>query len=292
MNAALVNIRLLSHWQFLAVLALALVGISHAPDANSQTECGTVEPCVIDNGDYYLALPENWDGNSPLKSLMFYHGHASSARSIIDNRKLIEPFTSRGYAVIAPNGAVWPERNIRAWPARPDLEDRRDDVAFSLAVLDDVAKKVPLDPDQIYASGFSAGGSMAWMLACYEGTRFAGIISVAGALRRPVPDDQCDGGATRLLQIHGFSDLQVPLEGRAIGDWHQGDAFESLELLRNTNQCQSLPSKITFDEPYRCRYWDDCDTAKPIALCLHDGGHSLPHGWTDLVLDWMETATE
>lgn len=249
--------------------------------------CDETGPCVIEGGEYYLTLPDNWDGASPLKALMFFHGFGASGESVIDNRSLKETFGGQGYAIIAPNGAIWPERNIRAWPARPEAEPRRDDIAFSLAVIEDVATRIPLDRDHVLVSGFSAGGSMAWMLACYEGARFAGFAPVAGALRRPVPEDGCPGGAVPLIQFHGFSDLQVPLEGRAIRDWHQGDVFESLELMRTVNQCASLPSEIALGEPFRCRYWNDCGTGQPVALCLHDGGHGMPDGWAEKTFEWL-----
>jgi polyhydroxybutyrate depolymerase len=160
-------------------------------------------------------------------------------------------------------------------------------VAFTLAVLDDVARRLPLDTGRIYATGFSAGGSMAWMMACYAGDRFTGFASIAGALRRPVPE-VCPGGPVRMLQVHGFSDKTVPLEGRGIGNWHQGDVFESLGLAREANRCRSNPDSYTIGSDYWCRDWADSCGAQALRMCLHDGGHGLPKGWADLARDWFE----
>ncbi|MEO1018885.1 MAG: polyhydroxybutyrate depolymerase [Pseudomonadota bacterium] len=273
-----------------AAIALAMLAAPGlVPAAKADEACGVGEPCVIEGGEYYLVLPDDWDSETPLPALMFFHGHASSGESVITSQNLKNSFGGAGYAIIAPNGAIWPERDIRAWPARLMTEPWRDDVAFSLAVLEDVATKIPLDQDRILVSGFSAGGSMAWMMACHEGARFQGFAPVAGALRRPVPDEGCSGGPAPLIHIHGFTDRQVPLEGRAIRDWHQGDVFESLELMRTANQCASLPSEIAFGDNFRCRYWNDCASESPIAMCMHDGGHGLPEGWAGEAIKWFES---
>ncbi|MEO0915148.1 MAG: PHB depolymerase family esterase, partial [Pseudomonadota bacterium] len=244
-----------------------------------ETPCGPEGACEIEGGSYHLLTPPDWDGESPLPALVFFHGHNSSGASIFRSAGLKTTFSEDGYLIIAPNGALRPDGRTRAWPARPG-GGTRDDVAFTLAVLEDVEGRLPVDGRRVFASGFSAGGSMAWMMACYAGEHFAGFASVAGALRRPNPE-ACPGGPVRLIQIHGFADTQVPLEGRGIRDWHQGDVFESLGLARQANQCRSNPDRIAVDTPFRCREWTSCGSGA-LKLCLHDGGHGLPRGWTDL----------
>jgi len=91
-----------------------------------------------------------------------------------------------------------------------------------------------------------------------------------------------------MLHIHGFSDKQVPLEGRRIRDWHQGDVFESLGLLRATNRCQSNPHHIGSDKQFSCRLWSSCKSGFDIEFCLHPGGHGLPKGWVEMALQWFE----
>ena len=256
---------------------------------NAETPCGKGAACEIEGGDYHLVFPPDWDGQTALPALIWYHGHNSQAASVFRSRGLRETFSEQGYLVIAPNGALIPGRNVRAWPARMDGRDRRDDVAFTLAVLDDALSQVPIDQTRIYVAGFSAGGSMAWMMACYAADRFAGFASVSGALRRPVPEDECQAGPFRLIQIHGFADKQVPFEGRGIRDWHQGDLFESFGLARATNGCRSNPDTIEMTDTFRCRAWSgSCDNGA-LQMCLHDGGHGLPRGWTDLARTFFET---
>lgn len=223
-------------------LLVLLLGLTLGQTAEAvDIPCGAETPCALENGTYYLMGPEDWDGATPLPALVFFHGHRSSGRTIFRGGTLRTAFRDAGYLIIAPDGFERAD-GVRAWPARPEAQPLRDDVAFTLDVLDDVAARLPIDLGRVYASGFSAGGSMAWMVGCYAADRFAGVVSVAGALRRPIPEETCPSGPFPLLQIHGYSDGQVPLEGRGIGNWHQGDVFEALNLLRRTNGCRSNPT--------------------------------------------------
>ncbi len=275
----------LKHFLASAGLTLALLA---APTAFAQTQpCDQEAPCVIETGDYHMMTPPGWDGTSPLPALVWFHGHNSKASSIFRSGGLRSDFVNEGYALIAPNGAKRGGSNTQSWPGRI-TSTGRDDVAFTLAVLEDAKTRLPIDPERIYVAGFSAGGSMAWMMGCYAAEHFAGVVSVSGALRRPIPQTTCPAGPFNLLQIHGFADGQVPFEGRAIRDWHQGDIFEALGLLRATNQCRSNPDEITIGAPFRCREWRaSCDKAA-IKFCEHDGGHGLPRGWTAMARDWLE----
>lgn len=255
------------------------------PASADTAPCQQDAPCQINAGEYHIILPEGWDGVSKLPALVFFHGHNSSARSVFRAASLRKTFGEAGFAIIAPNGIVFPGRNVRGWPGRENFT-ARDDVAFTLDVMDDAAKRLPMDSTRIYAAGFSAGGSMVWQLACRAPERFAGFISVAGALRRPNPSS-CPDMPIRLLQIHGFADAQVPFEGRGIRDWHQGDLFESLTQVRSGNRCRTNPDQIDMGETYRCRTWDESCEGGALKLCVHDGGHGLPRGWTELALEFL-----
>lgn len=270
-----------------AILVLVLVFASSLVKASDRS-CGVGEPCRIATGEYHLAFPDRWDEASALPAILFFHGHGSSGNNIIKAKGLRSTFTDAGYLLIAPTGRGWPGHKARGWAARADVKGNRDNIAFTHDVLDDVARRIPLDRQRIFVSGFSSGGSLAWYLACYAGDRFAGFASIAGALRRPIPDHQCPSKPFRMIHLHGFEDRQVPLEGRWIRDWHQGDVFESLALLRTTNQCRSNPIRFETAGIYHCRIWDDCDSEQAVKFCLHAGGHGLPRGWAEQALKWFE----
>lgn len=253
--------------------------------------CDADTGCAIALGEYFLSVPPGVNESEPLKAVIFFHGHRGSGKQVVRNRGLVERFHARGYAVIAPNGSERTGRNgesVRGWPGYVSANPKRDEIAFIKAMMADLERSYAMDWTHSLVTGFSSGGSMAWYVACMMGDQFGGYAPVAGALRRPRVDGGCPGGPVRLLHIHGFSDQQVPIEGRGIRDWHQGDVFDSVNLARSWNGCRSQPDEIKLGEPFRCRLWTSCSSQKDVQLCLHDGGHGMPKGWAELVLDWFE----
>lgn len=256
--------------------------------AQAQTTCGGAEvPCEIAGGTYHMRLPEAWDGASALPVLIFYHGHRGTGRPILGNGGLATDFAANGYLLVAPNGASFEGGGPQSYPAR-DQPGWRDDVAFTLSVLDDLAARLPIDRDRIYASGFSAGGSMTWLLACEAGQHLAGMVAVAGALRVPNATECAGLDGLPIMQVHGFADAQVPFEGRAIRDWHQGSLWDSLDRALSRNGCRTQPDAIEMAESFWTRAWDETCAGAPVRLVIHPGGHGLPQGWTAIARDFFE----
>ena len=263
---------------------LAFIAAWAAGSAVAQ-DCGPDTPCEIEGGSYYLKLPE---GDGPHPVLIWFHGANSNGASIHRGGGLQRDFLDQGYALLAPNGQARPDRGSSRFffPGRDGAE--RNDVAFTFAALSAAHGRADLDIDRLYAAGFSAGGSMAWLLACEAGDRLLGMVSVAGALRSPNATD-CGGLAgLPVMQVHGFADGQVPLEGRGIREWHQGSVWDVLDRARAANGCRSNPDEIEIDAGFRSRVWDVSCTGASVRIDLHDGGHGLPPGWTERARAFLE----
>lgn len=264
------------------IFATAALALFCSP-VNAQ-DCGPDTPCEIDGGSYHLRLP---DGEGPHPVLIWYHGHRGSGASIHRSGGLQVDFLEQGYALLAPNGFQSSE-GVRSYPAREG--GPRDDVAFTFAALADAGTRASLDTERMYVGGFSAGGSMAWLLACEVGEHLSGMVSVAGALRRPNSTDCAGLVGLPVLQIHGFADGQVPFEGRGIRDWHQGSVWDALDRAREANGCRSNPDEIVIDEAFWSRVWVVSCTQAPVRIDVHNGGHGLPSGWTARARRFFEGA--
>jgi polyhydroxybutyrate depolymerase len=115
----------------------------------------------------------------------------------------------KGFVLAMPSGVdgIWNSRPL------PTDVDRPDDVAYLLALIDDVCDRVSIDRQRIYVVGMSNGAGMAGRLACLHPERLTAFAQVAGT----GPDDL----ATRarpttpvpILQIHGTADRIVPYRG-------------------------------------------------------------------------------
>lgn len=252
--------------------------------------CGDEKtPCPVDGGSYHLAVPDGASGPSGYPVLIHLHGWASSGRAVLRNKQLITTANQRGYIVIAPTGqkSPWGKRD---WSVRDGADrPRRDEVGFLKKVLNDVAGRIPVDSENVLLSGFSRGGSMVWDIACSAPETFKAYAPLAGGFWAPLPQ-RCAGPA-RLFHTHGWADGTVPLEGRRLGRSRmvQGDIFAGLRIWRQTNGC----SRRVADERIRdgdrwTRNWTSCSGGKDITLMLHPGGHGMPPGWVNAVLDWFE----
>ena len=264
-------------------LAATLWASAAAADCN-----GRPEPCVLPDGTYHIALPDDGD-TAPRPAILLLHGWGGEGTGTIRNTGMVQQMLDRGYAVIAPDGQPRDTGAGRSWDFHPDRPATRDEVAFLIAVADDAAETFALDRDRMLLAGFSIGGSMTSYVACQAPEAFAAYAPVAGSFWRPHPDT-C-AGAVRLLHTHGTSDTTVPLEGRAITpDFVQGNVFEAMEIWRLANGCATAdPDATDTAGPYTIRHWTACQPGSDLLFALHDGGHRIPQGWAQMAMDWFQT---
>ncbi|WP_232823128.1 alpha/beta hydrolase family esterase [Oceanibium sediminis] len=248
-------------------------------------------PCILENGQYFAALPEVVEG-APMA--LYLHGYAGSGGSVIKNTGLTKRFTGRGYALIAPDGQMDPVGAFRRdWAVDDGYELPRDDIAFIGHVIDDAAQRFGLDRGRVLVTGFSRGGSMVWDLACATPRVASAFASASGGFWEPMQTG-CAGPAT-LYHTHGFSDRVVPLEGRAAVfngvAFHQGNILTGLDTFRREGGCMGAAEAASTEGELWIKTWSDC-TAGSLTLELHPGGHGLPKGWVTRVLNWFETTAQ
>lgn len=251
----------------------------------SEAGCGPeAQPCMVTGGSYHLVLP---DGTGPLPAVVFLHGYGGSGAGTLRNTGMVQALLARGYAVIAPDGQKMSGRDGRSWDFHPDQPATRDEVAFIRSVADDAAARFGLQRETMLLAGFSIGGSMVSYLACQEPQAFAAYAPVAGSFWQPEPI-AC-AGPVRLFHTHGWTDLTVPLEGRAIReDFVQGDVFQAMQTWRKTDGCATRPDAFSASGDFQIRSWTHCRPGARLDLALHFGAHGIPKGWGDLALDWFE----
>ena len=270
-----------------------LLSVSVASALSDVLECGGAEtPCRVDLGDYHAAVPPNWTAEELYPVVLFYHGANGSGKNIGRNRGLAKTMTDRGYVVLAPNGLKMPGRNWTNWALRDGREPWRDELAFTLQMLNDAEPRFRLDRSRVLVSGFSRGASLVWDFACHHPEHFTAYAPIAGGFWRPHPE-ACQEPVD-MHHTHGFQDQVVPLEGRPLRSGRQqGDIFEGLLHWRALNDCPLLrPDRFDMGEAYQCRIWEECGSERQLQLCLHPGGHGLPQGWADRALDWFEERLE
>lgn len=274
------------------IKTLLALAVAAASAGVAQAECGDIdEACKVDAGEYVIALPEG-----EIKgSIVFLHGFGGSGKGSL-GRSWVKDAVAQGYAVVGPDGMKRATGNQRrAWSFHPDWPQQRDEVAFLTSVRDDAAQRFDLDADKMALGGFSIGGSMTSYVACAAPDVFHAYLPVAGGFWRPHPTE-C-AGPVRLLHTHGWTDTTVPLEGRVIrGEdvndpegFIQGDIFYTLGMWREVNAClQSRADKFVTKGPFLRRSWLRCAKDTSLEFALFTGGHTVPDGWVDMALEWLE----
>ena len=263
-------------------LTSVLVATSAAADCN-----GAAGPCNLPNGTYHIVLPEGATGTVP--AIILLHGYGGEGLGTIRNKSMVNLMLGRGYAVIAPDGQPRENGEGRSWDFHPDRPATRDETAFLIAVADDAAARFGLQRDAMLLAGFSIGGSMTSYVACQAPEAFAAYAPVAGSFWLPQPTS-C-AGPVRLFHTHGKADQTVPLLGREINpDFVQGNVFEAVETWRLTNGCASAAGDETVQLGiYSVQPCADCQPGTDLRFALHEGGHSIPKGWAQMVVEWFET---
>lgn len=267
-------------------LILTLLTLQAGTAYAQAQDCGPADaPCQIEGGFYHAALPDG-----PARgAVVFLHGYGGRAAGVVSNAGLMNAITSRGYAVIAVQGRPRFEGDRGgSWNSMAVGGTRRDDVGFIAAAVEHASQSFDFDRENVILSGFSGGGMMTWRVACDAPGDFAAYAPIAGTFWEPVPTD-CTT-PVRIFHTHGTTDTVVPLAGRTVGSGlTQGNVFEVLANQRALHGCGPEPSTRSMAQGrYEISEWSQCSGDDDIVLALHDGGHTIPRGWSSMVLDWFE----
>ena len=160
--------------------------------------------------DFRVFRPATLDGSKPMPLVILLHGSPTDAAGTEDVIHFDAQATAGGFLNVYPDGCSmdWDERHASL------------DVDFISHLIDRLESEYSIDKSRVYLVGISAGGFMAYRLACDLANRIAAVASVAGSMwwddcqpARPIP----------ILEMHGTSDANVPYDGG--GSTYHGQAM-------------------------------------------------------------------
>ena len=250
------------HLIVLFVFVLALPAFAAEP-----SDCELQVACEVGNRSYHARVPDGWDGKTPLPVLLHFHGWGRQGTLTVRHGRIAGATRKMGVLLLGPNG------NGRSW----DFWDRStDDVDFAAAVIEDAAKRWPIDRSKIFVSGYSWGGSMAWRFACADGSGIAAILAISGTLRDG--DEEC-ANPVDIRHVHGTRDTVM---GYPYGP--DGGLEGAVSLWTAHNGCGDKADTKTSRRtakglPLERHTWADCTSGKSVILDVHKRGHFIPRGW-------------
>ncbi len=256
-------------------IAAFLAMMAHQIKAEaSSVPCHGEVVCPIGERGYHALEPDDWDGTSKLPVLLHFHGWKRQGYHVVKHPRIAAATRTKGILLIAPNGL---NRSWDFWGKDTD------DVPFALEVLEDAAKRWPIDQSRIYVSGYSWGSSMAWRFACHHGNRVAALLAISGVL--PDQNEPCETGPLNVRHVHGLKDtvLDFPYGPK-------GELTHPVRLWLDKNGCDDGTDtvsswNVTKKDNFIRHTWLNCRNEKPVRLDIHPRGHFIPSGWINRQLD-------
>lgn len=210
---------------------------------------------------YVLHLPAGL-GDDPVPLVLDFHGLTATPGWQEEVSGFRVKADEEGFVVAQPSADL----AANAW----DTLEGSDDVAFVRALVADVTARVSIDPERIYAVGFSAGGGMANRLACDAADLLAAMGSVAGA---HFGSARCDPVRPMpIIAFHGDADIVVPYDGFGL----LPGVVEWAEAWRDRNGCATDAVSASVTDDVSLETWDNCEGGAAVRLYTVAGGG---HGW-------------
>ena len=195
------------------------------------------------------------EGGKPVPLVVNMHGRGGSAESFMDMSQMNCVAEDRDFIVLFPEASVYQQRpegvrNILLWEGNYKGK-KIDDVAFILAMIEDVKKRYPVDETRIYACGQSSGGMMSSELALKAPGVFAAVAPWS-AIKDPdhaVPLREKIEPAVPYLFLFGENDwLCVDKENGKMEYKVAEDIAEFLQNLIRIYDLEETPGKYQCGE--------------------------------------------
>jgi polyhydroxybutyrate depolymerase len=181
--------------------------------------------------EYRLHLPSTYQSKLKTALVLSFHGHGSTAILQEEQTGLSQLADLRHFIAVYPQGVIGPDGQT-GWNTARKKDPSVDDVGFVDRLLGTLQRSFCIDPERIYATGFSNGGGMTATLACEFSGRIAAFAPVAGDYY-PQPSGCHPNHPVSLLEIHGTADtvnayggsadLRYPAVGAWLATWAQRD---------------------------------------------------------------------
>ncbi|CAF3485588.1 hypothetical protein SNK03_012888 [Fusarium graminearum] len=236
---------------------LALLGAAQLGDAASAgcgkapQSSGTKSMQVNGkNRQYILQVPNNYQNNKPHRLVFGYHWRDGNMNNVAQGGFYgLQGLAGDSTIFIAPNGlnAGW-------------ANNGGEDITFTDQMLKFAKDNLCIDEKQVFATGWSYGGSMSHSVACSRPNDFAAVAVISGAQL-----SGCNGGNSPVayLGIHGAADNVLGINlGRQLRDkWIGTDGCQQ----KNVND-PGPGAQNHVKTTYTC-------SRKPVTWIAHGGGH-------------------
>mgnify|MGYP001824852534 FL=1 len=260
------------------------------PEPNGRLEHGSLEhQGRVRTWQAYA--PSSLAGKPPV--LFVLHGSMGSATQMREaSYRAFELLADReGLVIVYADGFENHWNDCRGGASYSANLENIDDVGFFRALVAVLEERYEVDPRQVYATGLSNGGHMAFRLALEAPDLIAGIAPIAANL--PVPDNmdcELSGGAVPTLIINGTEDPVNPYAGGLVdvfGETSRGHVLSSFDTARywaelagysGAPQQRAWVDRAPDDgTTITSAKWSSPTDVSVVLITVIGGGHSVPN---------------
>ena len=196
------------------------------------------EQRVLHNGEereYFLYVPDSYNENTEYPVLLNFHGFGGNAKDYIDYESDFRDVAEQeGVILVYPQGSLL--SGFSHWNAAPMAEDNKsntDDIGFIELLIRNLQQDLSVDPNRIYATGFSNGGMFSYALGCFTEGLIAGVAAVSGLQLNL--EDCSPSHPISVLIAHSTTDDVIPYTGSS----DVASVDETVSFWRTANQTSS-----------------------------------------------------
>jgi poly(3-hydroxybutyrate) depolymerase/protein-S-isoprenylcysteine O-methyltransferase Ste14 len=274
------------------VLVMVFAGIVAADRLHAQ---GAIDHLTLLSGgrERSATVVAPNDEHAPKRLVIMLHGAGGNADRIREftARGLERHAVVDGWVVAYPEGVQGTWNDCRMSPPYAAKQLAVDDVGYLAELIEQLASRYGLAPENTIVAGFSNGGQMAIRLAM-ERPNLVGTLAVLAA-QLPTPDESsCDTEipALRSLWMGGTKDPFIPLRGGpsvGLGGDNLGKVLSLSETVRtfasairgaSALDTRTLPEMDGDASTWvtRTDYWEPSKGTVAELVLLHGSGHVVP----------------
>ena len=290
----------MKRFSIIAIAFLVLVGAGCGVLSLQGNESPMTESSFLAGGDRSTSvdLPNGYSADNPAPLLLDLHGFMGDGLSQQRFSRLSNIARENGFVYAAPDGL--PNSNgDQFWIAskaccnfdRTDV----DDAAFLKSLIDEISKKVAIDPKRIYIFGHSNGAFMSYKFACTYPDTVAAIVGVAGAMDL-VGNDCAIASPVSVLEIHGTADAVIGFTGGGIAGISYTSVAQTVDTWRKLDKCIGAPmakENIDIDESIDGAetkvFESTCTNSTVTSWQIGDGVHGPAFSSTfpKAIIEWL-----
>jgi polyhydroxybutyrate depolymerase len=224
-----------------------------------------------------LHVPSGYSGDAPVPLLVDFHPHGSTGPDWQSGSPYPSVVDRDGVVSVFPSA-------VGDWNVGPCCADGVDDVEFARALVAEVEGLACVDPQRVYAAGFSMGGGMTNYVACHAADLFAAFAPAAFDLLEEVVPDCNPGRPITVVAFRGTSDPYVPYEGGLsdlVTPIHFLGAVNAMNRWAELSGCTGAAADLGDG----CQGYSpsQCPDGVEVILCTKQGGG---HEAADANLTW------